>query len=82
MKTLHRLLQRIHRDDSGQDLAEYCLLTALIALVGLGIFVPISGGMSSLWGGANTSLTAGNAAVSGTSGAGDAATSAPAHPTR
>ena len=82
MKTLHRFLERIHRDETGQDLAEYCLLTALIALIGLGIFVHLSGGMSSLWGGANTSLTAGNAAISGTTGAGDAATSTPTHPTR
>jgi len=82
MKTIHRFLQSIHRDERGQDLAEYCLLTALIALIGLGIFVHISGGMSSLWGGANTSLTAGNAAATGKAGAGDAATSAPAHPTR
>ncbi len=78
---LRRFLQSIRREETGQDLAEYCLLTALVALIGLGIFVHLSGGMSSLWGGANTSLTAGNAAISGTTGAGDAATSAPAHPT-
>jgi len=82
MKMLRRFLQSIRREEAGQDLAEYCLLTALVALIGLGIFVHISGGMQSLWGGANTSLTAGNAAISGTTGGGDAATSAPAQPAR
>jgi len=79
IKMLRRFLQSIRREETGQDLAEYCLLTALIALIGLGIFVHVSGGMQSLWGGANTSLTAGNAAISGTTSAGDAATSTPAH---
>jgi Flp pilus assembly pilin Flp len=79
MKKFSRFLHSIHREETGQDLAEYCLLTALIALIGLGIFVHISGGMQALWGGANTSLTAGNTAISGTTGAGSAATSAPAH---
>jgi Flp pilus assembly pilin Flp len=76
---LRRFLQSIRHEETGQDLAEYCLLTALIALIGLGIFVHVSGGMQALWGGANTSLTAGNAAISGTTSAGDAATSTPAH---
>lgn len=82
MKTLRRVLQSIRREETGQDLAEYCLLTALVALIGLGIFVHISGGMQSIWGDANTSLTAGNAAISGTTGTGAAATSAPVHPPR
>jgi Flp pilus assembly pilin Flp len=51
-------------DDRGQDLAEYCLLTALIALVAVGILVYFSGGMQALWGSANTTLAAGNSATS------------------
>jgi hypothetical protein len=42
------------------------------------IFVHLSGGMQALWGDANTSLTAGNAAISATTGSGTA-TSAPGH---
>ena len=84
MSMIRRFLQSFRRDETGQDLAEYCLLTALIALIGLGIFVHLSGGMQTLWGGANSSLTAGNAAISGTTGGatgtGDAATSAPVNP--
>ena len=80
MNMVRRLLLGIGREDRGQDLAEYCLLTALIALIGLGIFVHMSGGVYAIWGGANTRLTAGNAAVSGGAGAAGAAavtTSAP-----
>jgi Flp pilus assembly pilin Flp len=64
MSTLWRFLKALHSEDRGQDLAEYCLLTALVALVGLGILIRLSGGMQALWGGANISLTAGSAAVS------------------
>jgi hypothetical protein len=42
----------------------------------MAIFVHLSGGMQALWSDANTSLTAGNAAISATSTAGDTATSA------
>jgi Flp pilus assembly pilin Flp len=74
MSTLWRFLKTLHSEDRGQDLAEYCLLTALVALVGLGILIRLSGGMQALWGGANISLTAGSAAVS----AAPAAASTPA----
>ena len=75
---LRHLLRALHSEDRGQDLAEYCLLTALVALVGMAIFVHVSGGMQALWGDANTSLTAGNAAISATTSSGTA-TSAPGH---
>jgi Flp pilus assembly pilin Flp len=55
-------------EDRGQDLAEFCLLTALVALVILGIIIHLSGGMQAVWNGANASLTAGNAAISGSTG--------------
>jgi Flp pilus assembly pilin Flp len=56
-------LRAIHSEDRGQDLAEYCLLTALVALVALGIVIHLSGGMRAIWGGADISLTAGNSAA-------------------
>jgi Flp pilus assembly pilin Flp len=75
---LRHLLRALHSEDRGQDLAEYCLLTALVALVGMVIFVHLSGGMQALWSDANTSLTAGNAAISATTGSGTAS-STPGH---
>ena len=72
-------LKTFASEDRGQDLAEYCLLTALVALVALGIFVHLSGGMQALWGGANTSLTAGSAAISAAPAAGDTPASGAGH---
>ncbi len=43
-------------DRRGQDLAEWCLITAFIALVALGIFARVSGGMQNLWTTANATL--------------------------
>src|SRR5579883_2822281 len=37
------------RSDRGQDLAEYCLLTALVVLVAAAIFLYVSGGIHNLW---------------------------------
>jgi Flp pilus assembly pilin Flp len=45
------------REELGQDLAEYCLFTALVLLVGLGIFIHLSGGIQAIWGNANTTLS-------------------------
>lgn len=74
-----RSLRKVIAGERGQDLAEYCLLTALVALIGLGILIHLSGGMQALWGGANTSLVAGNSAISGASSGADATTSAHGH---
>ena len=79
MAMLRHFLRALHSEDRGQDLAEYCLLTALVALVAVAILIHLSGGMQALWGDANTSLTAGNAAISATPTAAGTATTAPAH---
>ena len=55
------------KDDRGQDLAEYCLITAFIALVCLGILWHFSGGLHGIWTSINASLATGN---SGTTSAG------------
>jgi Flp pilus assembly pilin Flp len=61
---MFRVIRRFLRANQGQDLAEYCLLTALVALLALGIFWHLSGGVNALWSNTNTSLnSAGNAAT-------------------
>ena len=55
------ILRAFRKSDHGQDLAEYCLMTALVALIALGVYWHMAGGMQGLWGAANTSLAAGNA---------------------
>jgi len=57
---------RWSRDERGQGLAEYCLITALIALIALGIFWHVSGGLQGGWGTANTALASGNAGTTQT----------------
>jgi Flp pilus assembly pilin Flp len=50
----------LRKDELGQDLSEYCLLTALIALVALGIIFQAAGGIDGIWGGVNARVASGN----------------------
>jgi Flp pilus assembly pilin Flp len=75
MTRLRVFLKAFNAGDRGQDLAEYCLLTALVALIAAGIMIHVSGGMQAVWGGANTSLAAGNQAVQAGAGTADTTTS-------
>ena len=79
MAMLRRFLKALHSEDRGQDLAEYCLLTALVALVAMGILIHVSGGMQAVWDSASTSLTAGHAASSATPAAASTPASTPSH---
>ena len=56
----------------GSGLAEYCLVVAAIALVALGIYIHMSGGLHDLWSTANSTLESG-------SGGGASATATAAH---
>ena len=73
------MLGIFRRRDQGQDLSEYCLLTALIALIALGIFYHVSGGIEGLWSTTDTTLVAANATTGtqGTAGASGATTGQP-----
>jgi Flp pilus assembly pilin Flp len=53
------------RDEVGQDLAEYCLITAFLALLALGIYYRLSGGIQDLWSTANSTLVTAPAQGSG-----------------
>jgi Flp pilus assembly pilin Flp len=66
--------------DDGQDLAEYCLLTALIALIALGLFCYASGGIQGIWSSTGTALAAGAATTgaNGVAGANQTTTNQPA----
>ena len=68
MKVLSSISLFLREEDSGQDVAEYCLITAFIALVCLGIFWHVSGGLQGMWTSINNSLTAGNAGTTPTGG--------------
>lgn len=51
-----RAIYAFLRDQAGQDLAEWCLITALVALASLGLYYRLSGGMHDLWSTANSTL--------------------------
>jgi Flp pilus assembly pilin Flp len=58
---IDRRLGAFLRDESAQDLVEYSLLLAAIALAGAAAFIGMSGSTKVLWSVANNNLAAGNA---------------------
>ena len=65
----------LRREDRGQDLSEYCLIVAVLALLAMSLFLNVSGGLQGLWNSAGNALTAANTtllasgATAGTGGA-------------
>lgn len=47
-------------DENGQDLVEYALLLAFIALAGAAMFIGMSGSANTIWSAANSRLAAPN----------------------
>jgi Flp pilus assembly pilin Flp len=52
------------RDEQGQDLIEYTLLLAFVALASAALFIGAGASVSGIWGKANTQLGAANTAAS------------------
>jgi Flp pilus assembly pilin Flp len=48
------------RDETGQDLVEYALLLAFVALAGAAAFIGMSSSVNSIWSAANSKLAAPN----------------------
>jgi Flp pilus assembly pilin Flp len=57
-------LLRFLNDEEGQDLIEYTLLMAFIALASASIFVSAGGSISGIWGAASNQLSTANASAS------------------
>ncbi|MGD0302616.1 MAG: hypothetical protein ABSE86_36560 [Bryobacteraceae bacterium] len=55
-----RNLDRFLSDETGQDLVEYSLLIAFIALAGAAMFIGMSGSVNTIWSAANNKLAAAN----------------------
>ena len=53
------------RDEQGQDLIEYTLLIAFVALASAALFIGTGGSISSIWTTTNTNLTNAATAASG-----------------
>lgn len=52
------------REEKGQDLIEYTLLMAFVALASAALFLGAGGSINGIWSTANTQLAAANAAAS------------------
>jgi Flp pilus assembly pilin Flp len=55
-------MHKFWRDESGQDLIEYTLLLAFVALASASLFLSAGNSVSGIWGNASTQLSAANAA--------------------
>ena len=64
LRMLKRLLRRLPTDDRGQDLIEYTLLLAFVALVAAGLFIQAGNVTAGIWGTANSILSSANRKVS------------------
>jgi pilus assembly protein Flp/PilA len=53
------ILKRLWKEEEGQDLIEYALLVALIALTAAAAFPPVAASLTTLFGRASTCLTGG-----------------------
>jgi Flp pilus assembly pilin Flp len=54
---MKQTLQNFFQDEQGQDLIEYTLLMAFVALASAALFIGAGASISSIWGSTNTQLS-------------------------
>jgi Flp pilus assembly pilin Flp len=57
---MNNILKSFLNDDQGQDLIEYTLLLAFVALASAAVFIGAGGSITGIWTGANTQLSNAN----------------------
>ncbi|HLK64066.1 MAG TPA: hypothetical protein VKU19_11540 [Bryobacteraceae bacterium] len=57
-------LRNLWNEDQGQDLIEYTLLMAFVALASAALFIGAGGSIKGIWGATNSQLAAANSAAS------------------
>ena len=57
------LMKALWRDEQGQDLIEYTLLMAFVALASAALFIGAGGSISGIWSTTNTQLVNANSAA-------------------
>lgn len=57
-------LRNLCREEEGQDLIEYTLLMAFVALASAALFIGAGGSVKGIWSTTNSQLTAANTAAS------------------
>jgi Flp pilus assembly pilin Flp len=63
-KKMLSFMQKFWQDESGQDLIEYTLLMAFVALASASIFISAGNSVQGIWGNASTQLVNANAGAS------------------
>ena len=61
---MKNIVVRFLTDDRGQDLIEYTLLMAFVALASAALFLGAGGSISGIWTASNSQLTAANSSAS------------------
>jgi len=61
---MRQLVARFWLDESGQDLIEYTLLMAFVALASAALFIGAGGSIKGIWSVTNTQLEAANTSAS------------------
>jgi Flp pilus assembly pilin Flp len=61
---MRSLMKSFWQDESGQDLIEYTLLMAFVALASASLFISAGTSVSGIWGTASNQLSAANSASS------------------
>ena len=61
---MKRLIARFLREEQGQDLVEYTLLLAFVALASAALFIGAGTSITGIWSAANSHLTVANTATS------------------
>jgi len=60
-----RFVQTLLLDDQGQDLIEYTLLMAFVALASAALFIGAGGSIQGIWSASNSQLVAANTSAQG-----------------
>jgi len=58
-----KMLKNFLRDEQGQDIVEYTLLLAFVALAAAALFINAGGSISGIWSVANSRLSTANSAA-------------------
>jgi Flp pilus assembly pilin Flp len=58
-----KLVKSLLADEQGQDLVEYTLLLAFVALASAALFIAAGGSISGIWTQANTTIVSANSAA-------------------
>ena len=63
LNTFTNIVRSFRKDEAGQDLIEYTLLLAFVALASAALFISAGGSVNTIWSVANSQLSVGAASA-------------------